>query len=641
MATIPPVLSETFKRTAALRRSLELGAASLMRRRPEPRLAIEGLPEQFATLQSPGLHAVYVDSSAARDALLFNTARLSPAKFTTLALARAPDAIAASLRERGFGARHGDINWPRKFNVLALDPPAMADEFEANTVAPLVRLVGGLRALKRFGLKVGALYVIEGADHWFSWHNSAALAQESRFLANWCAMRQCSMVLILNAVEKPEDQVDAIVDQFNGVSTHTSALHGMHGFHGAFSGVSHLLQSHGEMIWRIEFWRVRDALVTGESLPLRFTESGELALAQGTVDGSSDAMFLTRDESRVVVSHAAVAAEPWLPPHWEVVPDNTDVVAACRDARGVTVLLDYSNQRSLPDLCQTIHALRGNCGRALKLVIRERGEFMRHQYELLALSLGANLVIGRDVPFSRVQSLLESVQGQLNTRPIISDYQSALSAALSDSVCGYLPVPLFCEQVQRVIERGHVLRLPHMLFQLQLRPEIAHLEVLQSCVLRRAGDICTADHEYVYLFLFACRVSDADNVLQRIFGANLARYFEREVRYIDEIDFVEQLRRLKTNDLARAAADYSDALATERTATPVQEPAAATAAPVALVPAPTVQVAPVQPLTVAEAPTAERAAVTQLDPAPNLKPRREKWPRAEPYKMPIVKSARP
>lgn len=640
MATIPPVLSETFKRTAALRRSLELGAASLIRRRREPRLAIDGLPEQFATLQSPGLHVVYVDPSAARDALLFETIRQSQAKFSTLALSRPPEDIADALRERGFAARNATASWPRKLNVLSLEPPPEVDEFEAPTVAPLARVVGGLRALKRFGLKVGALYVIEGADHWFSWHNSAALAQESRFLANWCAMRQCSMLLVLNGQDKEIDQSDVIAEQYTGVSAKSAALHG---FHGAFSGVSHLLQSHGEMVWRIEFWRVKDALVTGESLPLRFTEDGKLSLAQGKIDGTGDAMFLTRDESRVIVSHPSVAAEPWVPPHWEVVPTNTDAIEACRDARGATVLLDYSSQRSLPDLCQTIHALRGRCGRALKLVIRERGEFMRHQYELLALSLGANLVIGRDVPFSRVQSLLESVQGQLSTRPIISDYQSALSAALSDSVCGYLSVPLFCEQVQRVIERGQVLRLPHMLFQLQLRAEVAHLDVLQSCVLRRTGDICTADHEYVYLFLFACRVSDADNVLQRIFGGDLARYFEREVRYIDEVDFAEQLRRLKSNDMTRAAPDYSDALAAERTATPVQIPPTSTAAPGSTstqTAAVTVELSPPEAKP-ADTPTAIAASIVMAEPDPGLKPRREKWPRAVPFEMPIVKSARP
>lgn len=627
MVTLPPALSETFKRTAALRRTLERGTASLMRRRPGLKLAIDGLPDQFATLQPQGLHAVYVASSAARDALLFDTVQQSQAKFSTLVLARPPEAGAAALRERGFGVRGAAKPWPRKLNVLSIEPPEVP-EFEAATVTPLAKLVGGLRALKRFGLKVGALYMIEGADHWFSWHNPVALAQEARFLANWCNHRRCSMVLVLTGVAESDAQRDALSDEILGLATENTTLHG---FHGAFSGVAHLLQSHGEMIWKVEFWRVSDAMVTGESLPLRFAESGELTLAQSTTDASQGTMLLTRDENRVVVSHASIAGEQWVPAHWEVVATNPDAIAACRDARGVTVLLDYSNQRELADLCQTIHALRGHCGRAVKIVVRERSEFMRHQYELLALSLGANLVVGRDVPFSRVQSLLESVQGQLSTRSIVADYQSALSAALSDSVCGYLTVPLFCEQVERVIERGHVLRLPHMLLQLQLRPEIAHLDALQACTLRRAGDICTADHSYVYLFLFACRVSDADAVLQRIFGADLGLFFEDEVRYIDDIDFVEQLNRLKGNDVLRAAPDYSDAVAAHQAAATAMPAQAPLRVPVAQI-----------PTILRSDPSGSESPMPagELQMRPALRPRKEKWPRAEPSEMPIVKPAR-
>jgi len=70
------------------------------------------------------------------------------------------------------------------------------------------------------------------------------------------------------------------------------------------------------MIWKVEFWRASDAMVTGESLPLRFTETGELALAQATTDVNKNTMFLTRDENRVIASQASVAGEQWVPTHW-------------------------------------------------------------------------------------------------------------------------------------------------------------------------------------------------------------------------------------------------------------------------------------------------------------------------------------
>lgn len=572
MATLPTGLSVTLKRASSLRNTLARAMPSLHRRRRAVTLAIESLPEQFAALQPQAVHVAYIADAAARDALLFETARASKAAFTTLALAREPKEIAVALRARGFGVSGLNANlnanlataWPRKLNVLAL--PSLP-EAEADAVVPLARLVSGLRALKRFGVKQDTLYIIEGADYWFSWRNAAALVQEANFLANWCALRRSCVLLVFSGAQLGADLKTAqFDDQRQGF---TAALNG---FHGAFAGVASLLKSHGEMIWKVEFWRAADAMVTGESVPLRFTETGTLAIARTTVDDAQRMMLLTKDENRVVATQASIADEKYVPAEWEIMENNPAVLAACRNARGVTVLLDYSGQNALADLCETIHTLRWRCGQALKIVVRERHQFMRHQYELLILSLGANQVIGRDVPFSRLQFLLKSLQGQLRTRPIASDFQTALSAAICASVCGYLTVPVFCKQIEMMIERGQVLHLPHLLFHVRLRPEIAHLDALNACILRRDGDICTADLNGLYLFLFGCRISDADAVMLRIFGEDAGRFFDKDVRYTDNVDLLKQLTILKGNNVLHAAPDYTDALSAHQAQAPRQAP---------------------------------------------------------------------
>ncbi|MDB5990675.1 MAG: cellulose biosynthesis protein BcsE, partial [Herbaspirillum sp.] len=577
MATLPSGLSVTLKRAAILRNALARTMPSLRRRRRGVTLAIESLPEQFAELQPQAVHVVYIADATARDALLFETARTSKAAFTTLALAREPQEIGVALRARGFG--NGSLSarstkstsstsstsagtgpaaaWPRKLNVLAL--PSLPDAETDAPVVPLARLVSGLRALKRFGVKQDALYIIEGADYWFSWRNAGALAQEAQFLANWCALRRSCVLLVFTGSQLGTDLKTAQFDD-----ERQGFMPALNGFHGAFGGVASLLKSHGEMIWKVEFWRAADAMVTGESVPLRFTETGALAIANTTIDDAQRIMLLTRDENRVVATQASIANEKYVPAEWEIMENNSAVLAACRNARGVTVLLDYSGQNALADLCETIHTLRWHCGQALKIVVRERNQFMRHQYELLILSLGANQVIGRDVPFSRLQFLLKSLQGQLRTRPIASDFQTALSAAICASVCGYMTMPLFCEQIEMIIERGQVLHLPHLLFHLRLRPEIAHLDALNACILRRDGDICTADVNGLYLFLFGCRISDADAVMLRIFGENVGRFFDKDVRYTDNVDLLKQLTILKGNNVLHAAPDYSDALTSHR-----------------------------------------------------------------------------
>lgn len=538
-------------RVGALRR----GAATVGGRRIRSRLAIEALPDAFTSLETACLYAVHVDASPARDALVFDTARNSRAKVVTVLLNRSAEPVAAALRGRGFSGRGSGI-WPRKLNVLVSPPAEPGVSIDCAAFPPLARLIGGLRALKRFGFKSGALYIVEGAEDWFSWHSAASLAQEAAYLANWCKARRCAMVLLLDYRRRVDGQAgpDAHdADAFNGDADGDIGM-SLRGFYSAFTGVAHLSQSLGEMVWLAKFWRVRNAMVTARSHALRFTQDGALAVALSVREiGAS--RLLTRDAHRVLVTSAAVEGEPWAPPEWETVTENNAMIAACQSARGVTVLLDYSVVDELDALCRVIHELRGSCGRAIKIVVRERGVSMRHQYELLALSLGANMVVGRAVSFSRLLCLLESVQGQLSTRPIIKDYRTALSAALSDSVRGYLNITLFCDQIERVIERGQVLHLPHVLLKLQLRPDVSHLEALQACALRRAGDICSVDHDFLYLFLFACPVSDSDVALRHIFAGRSSFYFEGIVCHQA---LAEQIALIRAGNSRRKAPDYTD-----------------------------------------------------------------------------------
>jgi cellulose biosynthesis protein BcsE len=240
-----------------------------------------------------------------------------------------------------------------------------------------------------------------------------------------------------------------------------------------------------------------------------------------------------------------------------VLADQAAVLAACADAQAATVVLDYAGGAQLDALCATVHALRRQAGRALKIVIVERGEVLRHQYELLVLTLGANLVLGRGLPFSRMQSLLQSLQGQLHTRPVAADYRGALSAALSDAVLGYLPAGAFCERVRIVLERSAMLQLPHVLVKLTLLPQCAHIDALRHCVPRRAGDVFTADAAHLYVFLFACRLADADAALARIFDVPVERIADTLV-HLAEQSIGDELDALTAANRRARIADYSD-----------------------------------------------------------------------------------
>ncbi|MDR5784812.1 cellulose biosynthesis protein BcsE [Caballeronia sp. LZ065] len=520
------------------------------------RLAIEALPDDLATLAPGALHAVHVTPGSPEcDALIWSSARAANTRHVTVVLARERAQAAARLRELGFSGAAAQ-GWPRHLNVLAMpaDAPTEAGAEGPVTEPPaFARLFGGLRALKRFGLRRGALVFVEGAGRWFSWNDQAALAREGRLLSGWCASRGITMVLLLgpNAGEEEDDLDDA--PPYAGRSE----------LNGACAGVARVRRSHGELLWQVDFWRAGKALVTGDVRALRFTGDGRLTVApqeRVATDQAGQQSRLARDEQRVVTCHAVTGAQAGVPHDWEVLADRDAVVAECEGARGATIVLAYRNRAELDALCAAVHTLRRRCGRALKIAVVERGEVLRHQYELLMLSLGANLVVGRDVPFSRLESLLQSLQGQLYTRALVPDYRTALAASLADAALGYLNLAAFCAHTHGALARGALLRLPHVLARLTLPPALAHVEALGQCHPRRAGDVFTADATHLYVFLFGCRQADAGAALARIFTAPVES-IAKDVTYLANEQIEAALQVLEAANRRAPAADYTDLFA--------------------------------------------------------------------------------
>ncbi|CAN7674986.1 cellulose biosynthesis protein BcsE [Trinickia sp. LjRoot230] len=615
------------------------------------RLAIDALPDDLTQLALGCVYVVYaMPRSPGCDALIWESARKANTRNVTVVLARTREQTIARMQELGFSAGKPVPGWPRKLNVLAMPPhtakaaeqPAEEAD-EANSLAnawehapPAARLVGGLQALKRFGFHSGALYLVEGAERWLSWSDPHALAREGRLLADWCASRKLTVVLFAQPVPNAADAQAAPShgDAINvDIDVDDAVQLGRSEFHGACAGVARMHRTHGELLWRVDFWRTGRALVTGEVHALRFTGQGGLTVAPETeaISGHSTNALLARDEARVIATRAVVANEAWVPDEWTVVDNLAAAVAATRGAIAATVVLDYTDAAGLEPLCAAVHTLRRQCGKALKIVVVERRQALRHQYELLLLSLGANLLLGRDIPFSRLQSLLRSLQGQVYTRAIASDYKTSLAAALTEAVRGYLPLGAFCARVQEVLQRGAMLELPHVLARLTLLPAVTHLDALKSCVPRRSGDVFTADAAHLYVFLFACRLPDANAALARIFDRPVERWSDNIVFFADDA-IGREVQALADASRRAPTADYSDLIPTysEQNAAASENSKDSETTVTDDVASPVEPVEPVGLLERTPAPTADDEAIAQARTQPT-RPRRF----VEPYPMPV------
>ncbi len=401
---------------------------------------------------------VYAEPSPARDALFWQTAATALRAPATVLSTRDAADIAAQLRAHGLDidanrALHG------RANLCALRPPTDASR------PGIDLLMEALQALVDQCGAQGSMMLIEGAEAFFAWHDAARLAQEGQRLGEWCARHRCAVLLVMGPPTPAPGQ----------------PAPDLQGFHGRFAGAVQLSQQQGQYTWEVAFWRDNQAVVAGEIVPLRFAphEHRLMVAAQTFTDTIEEAGMLAPDEQRVIVSRDAVLRERYIPEHWRVVDSNEAAVASAAHAVAATVLLHYGGGRELEALAEQVHRLRRGAGRALKIAVREDKEAMRQHYELLMLNLGANLVIAQRTPFARVQAMIEGLQGQVFSRPILADYRNALSAVLTTSTSGYVPPAEFVALVRDAVERSRMIRLPHVLLQLPLLPEVAHVEALR------------------------------------------------------------------------------------------------------------------------------------------------------------------
>ncbi|WP_341248683.1 cellulose biosynthesis protein BcsE [Cupriavidus pauculus] len=509
-------------------------APLLARLQTRATLAIEGLPAALATLTAGRAHVVYARPSPARDALFWQTAASALRGPASVLSTRSPAEIATALREHGLDI---DVNRAlhARANLCALRPQQGRPGIDV--------LLDALQALVDQCGARGTAFLIEGAEAFFSWHDATALAVEGARLGDWCAQERCSLLLVVTPPTLEPGQAPS----------------DLHGFHGRFAGAVQLSQQQGQYTWEVAFWRDNQAVVAGEVIRLRFApQEHRLMVASDTFsDAIEEAGMLAPDENRVIVSREAVLRERHIPEDWRVVDSNEAAVATASKSVAATVILHYAGSRDLETLAGQVHRLRRTAGRALKIVIREDREAMRQHYELLMLNLGANAVIAQRTPFARMQAMIDGLQGQVFSRPILADYRNALSAVLTTTTSGYVTASTFIALVRDAVERSRMIRLPHVLLQLPLLPEKAHIDALRACQMNRAGDLCTASSDSLYAFFFACRMDDVDAVCQRVFKRPMADLFQGDLRSGDNESIAAVLGRLEAEIAAYPPPDYS------------------------------------------------------------------------------------
>ncbi|MBM4201658.1 MAG: hypothetical protein FJ189_10285, partial [Gammaproteobacteria bacterium] len=208
-------------------------------------------------------------------------------------------------------------------------------------------------------------------------------------------------------------------------------------------------------------------------------------------------------------------------------------------------------------LCRVIHAVRYQCGRGVKIVVRETTASLRYPEELQVMRAGANAVVYRNQRLARLLGALETLRGHCFAGTIDPDLDRVMTALAPEQQHGYVPPRVFSGLVAATLAKAGEADLEHVLVRLRIRPDKAHVDALTAWQLKRANDLVTADEKDVYLFLFGCRESDVDATLHRLLSVPLATLFSEQVRWQRHEAIRSEIRSLTERAERQPFVDFS------------------------------------------------------------------------------------
>lgn len=321
--------------------------------------------------------------------------------------------------------------------------------------------------------------------------------------------------------------------------------------------------------WQISHWLGDGAPEPALAYALERNADGALEARRDDDDLS---LRPANDNLQVLATRASLSGGGAPSPLWQLHDDLPQLMDAARGAVAASVLLDTAGKQPRA-LAEAVAALRQQCGRRLKIAVREVGNRrLRQNEEQLLLRLGANIVLPAELRLSSVINLIQALQPAVfplhpaQTTPQLH----AASQPLDDR--GYLSPRRFAAAVRETVERSRAIGILNTLVTLQPAQGISPREVLEQGRFQRAGDLCTADNEQVYLFLFACNAAGVNAALRHLFRLPVADLAESELRDSDADGILLTLSRLAERaDLP----DYSPALSEAEHAPPASPAAPA------------------------------------------------------------------
>ena len=278
-----------------------------------------------------------------------------------------------------------------------------------------------------------------------------------------------------------------------------------------FSGIAQI-QTHADtMTWRTYFWRGRQRGNDASSYAIWTRGNGSL-YALDNHQHSVSATIAAEDED-VVMSTRDTLMEGTPPSNWRVFEDKEQLLGNAFFAHAASVIINYSHDESFEEVAHQIHSLRLNCGRRIKILVREVGVRIHYDQETLLYHLGANRLIRGSSDLSGMFRMAASLKGHVFGRAIVADFDDFMAKSNPGEHHGYMTPMDFSAAAAEFLRCGINTGAACALVKLKMRNDRSHLSILAACHVDRTGIFITVDETWLYLFLFACPTPDVDALI--------------------------------------------------------------------------------------------------------------------------------
>jgi len=210
---------------------------------------------------------------------------------------------------------------------------------------------------------------------------------------------------------------------------------------------------------------------------------------------------------------------------WIFLDSPLKLIHTLRDSPSPTIVLRFGLGTDILELAQTVHTLRTVIGRGAKIIVHEDSLSLRHSCELLLLSLGANVVMHKEIPVWRLPLLVESLEDTLFNRDIDVPFDKLILGVEPTQLAGLLTIEEFIDQVDNILKITKENKIPVVLFKGTTHLAQISQEVLKEIRLSRVGDFCAFDGSSVYIFLLSCPSYHLKEIFDRICSVSLDSIF--------------------------------------------------------------------------------------------------------------------